>query len=307
MPVIDINDVYQMTNPGAHIDGTELSAANSNLLVNPYFVNSIVINQRGFSATTSVGYTVDMWYKSNIYGTLSLVGNGLQVTGDSSNPSALSQYIPDAAFRRLLGKALTASVQYQSGTVESVTFTMPNSFPTETTSFGSGNLTNCILDVIWRPSGVVEFRIRTYANTTITYRAAKLEIGFVSTLSNDVRINRAEEWAKCRYYFQRITRSSSGTTLSRIGICQNATTATFPNVTNGFPMNGTPSISYTGSLNVWYGDGSTASVTALSLLANAVGDYHIIATSSGMTRGNACMLQITSGAYIDINAQPAIS
>lgn len=280
--------------------------SNPNLLVNPYFVSSVVVNQRSFSSASTVGYTVDMWYKGNIYGTVSLVGSGLTVAGDTTNYSILSQYIPDAAISRLGAKTMTASVQYASGTVESFSFTLPSPWPTTQTSLGSANLTNCILDIIWRTAGVVDFRIRTNPGVTVTYRAAKLEIGDTSTLANDIRINRSEEWEKCRFYFRRLFRLSSGSSITRLGIVQNATTAVFPNITDGEIMNGTPSVSFSGTVSVWYGDASTSSITAFSITSNGGGEYYLNATSSGLTRGNACVLFLGSSAYIDLDSQPTI-
>lgn len=286
--------------------GVNSVISNPNLLVNPYFVSSVVVNQRSFSSASAVGYTVDMWYKGNIYGTVSLVASGLTVAGDASNYSILSQYIPDAAFSRLGAKTLTASVQYANGTVESFSFTLPSPWPTTQTSLGSANLTNCIVDIIWRTTGVLDFRIRTNPGVTVTYRAVKLELGDTSTLANDIRINRSEEWEKCRFYFRRLFRLSSGSSITRLGIVQNATTAVFPNITDGEIMNGTPSVSFSGTANVWYGDGSTSAITALSIVSNGGGEYYLNATSSGLTRGNACVLFLGSAAYIDLNAQPTI-
>lgn len=297
----DAEKAQAQTNIGAG------GVCNPNLLINPYFVGGIVINQRGGSSWSSGGYMIDMWYKSNTYGTISSTSNGLQVVSDDSNTTNMNQYLPDTAFRRLLNKTITLSVQYQSGTVESYTFTMPSTFPTETTNLGGGNLTNCIVDLIWRDAGYMDFRIRTLANVTVTYRAAKLEVGPVSTLGNETRIDRSEEWRKCVYYFRRITRSSSGTSLCRLGTAQSTTLATIPNITDSLPMSKTPTASMTGEVRFWYGDGTTAAVTAVSAITNAVGDYHLQVTASGLTRGTVGMLQLVTGAYIDLDAQPISS
>ena len=299
----DAQKAQARTNIGASSSTT----VNPNLLINPYFISGIVINQRGFSSmANATGYTVDMWYKANVYGTLSTSVSGLTVTNASTNYSIMSQYLPDPAFIRLAGKTMTASVQYASGTVESFTFTVPSPFPSTTTGLGSANLTNCILDVIWRDSGVIDFRIRTNPSTTVTYRAAKLEFGNMCTLGDDVRIDRSEEWDKCRYYFRRIPRASSGASIARLGIAQNSTTAVFPNITDGGAMYTTPTATFSGTISAWYGDGSTSSITAFSTVSNGVGEYFLNATTTGLTRGQSCAIFLGSGAYIDLSALPSI-
>lgn len=280
---------------------------NPNLLVNGCFVGGIVINQRAFSGSTTASgaYIVDMWKKGSANGTIGLTSSGITLTGSGTASAILQQKMPDTIFQRKLGQPLTASYLTTGGLVRSATFVLPTSVPT-----GSNLLMlNKVFDdasitVTWVVSdNTILFRVISLVDGSVVLRQCKLETGTVSTIKNDIVVNRATEWDRCRFYYIRIGRVSSTTGFSRIGIAQNGTTAQFPNISNGRAMFKVPTVTITGTVNVW--NSANIAITSASASSAFVGDYTLTATvASGLTAGQCVCLNAASGAYLELNAQP---
>lgn len=282
--------------------------SNPNLFINPWFPSAMCINQRGFSSATSIGWTVDMWHKATNNGTVTWSSGGLTLTTtDGTNYADIRQYLPDTVFKLKTGRTYTLSYMTSGRYIQSVSFTMPNTWPTENTVI----LSNTVLDYLMMAASIrpanntLLFQFRAKAATSdhpsVTLRALKLEEGSVSTLAYDNPVNREEEWRKCRYFYRRLLRNSS---FARIGVAQNSTTADFPNITDGQAMFKTPTVTMTGTTNVW--NGVNSAVTALSVSASTIGDMTLVATTTGLTAGQALLLNPASGAYIEFDAQPTI-
>ena len=275
---------------------------NQNLLVNPCFIGGLVVNQRGFTGSqTAVGYTVDMWSKGVLAGTVSITSSGITLTGDSNSGAVLQQLIPDTIFRRKLGQPFTVSYLTTSGLVRSVVITMPESVPSDDETIVHKYFDDGVINVTWVvASSAIRVRFISLTSGSLVLRQVKFEAGTNSTIKDDIPTTNAEEFRKCRFYFRRIQRTDSSN-LAKQGIAQNATTATFLNITDGEPMFKTPTVTFSGSISTWP---PTTSISALAIGSTVQGDYRLNATTSGLTAGNACALYMASGAYIDLNAQP---
>ena len=298
MPLIDISDTYQMTNVGAHIDATEVSATHPNLLDNWWFGTG-VINQRGAtsgSAQPSRYNIFDRWLTSygSAAGTFSIASDGITLTAASGTHINIQQRI--ANYSPLVGKTLTASVLLSDGTILNGTKAFTGS---GTVSFYSANNIQITLSA----SGY--FTIYVTSGQTKTLKAAKLEVGSVSTLANDAPPNPAEELAKCQRYFQRIKIiGSSVTSPFAFGWSQSATSlrAFLPVPVT---MRSTPSISVNlGDATVTIaGNGTTHTISAWDIQNIYTHGVILMLTTSGLTANNIyCVYQNSTAFYIDLSA-----
>jgi hypothetical protein len=200
----DPNDTYQpyaMTNQ--QITPYVQTISNRNLLDNPWFT----INQRNLTtySTPSSGkrFTVDRWAE-NYHATVVKNTNGITITSDSSGDNGdLGQTI-DGLYSYLVGKLVTASVMLQNGKIYSksdvlnanlvgaIRFDLENGFKCDVNT----NSSNSSL-------GFYIYSGSDNADASISVRAVKLELGGVSTLTNDTMPNEAQELAKCMRYFER--------------------------------------------------------------------------------------------------------
>lgn len=166
-----------------NIDDNFSGQSNENLLINPFFT----INQRGVTSGTfasSGAYHMDRWYGGvTAYGNLctwSLTSSGLTLdnSGGATNPR-LAQPFPslDAT------KIYTVSVLFSDGTIESMSGKPTLTF---TTTKGIKIVFYAFQFEIWATSSAV------------TIRAAKLELGSVSTLANDVEPDKTLETLACQ-------------------------------------------------------------------------------------------------------------
>lgn len=176
---------------------------NKNLLDNWYFVgggsqqggNQLPINQRGQTSYSDVGYSIDRWWKTNSYGTLTLNANYITfVNNDSSNTSSLYQYIktiPANTTVTLSAKVSNGQVVFgfwddTEETYYTRTFTVGSSW--EIVSFPRTITHSCS-----------RIMLRTLAGKSIQIESVKLEYGGVSTLSSDITPVYSDELARCIY------------------------------------------------------------------------------------------------------------
>ena len=199
MPLIDASQTYQMTNPGAHIDATEVSAVHPNLLDNAYFVGggsqlggeTFPINQRGQTSYTSGGTGIDRWC------TDLPSGNGVTLTASGVTLDSGVYWGQHRVAKDLAGETLTLSVMLADGTIYSGTAVYNHEVGVGYTFFGNGLMACYALRL--GSSDVAQFEISTY--TAITVKAVKLEKGTVSTLANDTIPSFVEELRKCQRFF----------------------------------------------------------------------------------------------------------
>lgn len=200
MPLIDMSEIFQMTNVGDHIDGTDVYQSNRNLLDNAYFVGGgsqlgdggFPINQRGQTSYAG-GYGIDRW-RCWQESTVTLTAAGLTfATG--ANADGLFQYFTKGKFESLYGETVTASLLLTDGTLYTATGTA--SADCWISKSFSGGYFGYICN-----GTEANFRISLNANQSKSIKACKLEKGTVSTLANDVPPDFGEELRKCQRYLR---------------------------------------------------------------------------------------------------------
>lgn len=193
MPLIDASQTYQMTNVGDHINATDVYNTNPNLIMNPFFT----VNQRGVSGAVAGGqYGPDRWSLNASSSVSANMGTGY-ITLPSGGYEVI-QTIEDLS--STYGKQVTYSVLDDTGEIRSATITMPTTPAVQNyinTTINGVRLRLRYLNPNWR----VFMDAQDGAAHTI--KAAKLEIGSVSTLANDAAPDYGTELAKCQRYFVR--------------------------------------------------------------------------------------------------------
>lgn len=270
--------------------------SNPNLLDNPWFT----INQRGQSTYTANGYTADRWKISG--GSLALNNNGVTFTTNSQYVM-LEQYLPSDIFE--VGKEYTISYKKTDGTYYAKTFTYANS-----TSWATiwDNDINGWYSTYRTVNGVVELVVldsRGSAETSVSIRAIKLELGSVSTLAMDTAPNYATELLKCQRYFQRHIQNSN---ISLIGYA-------LPNLSGNLlttsvrlfvPMRTIPTVSVSAVTDFYYGNHTsyTSMTDQPTSITRNGGTYQDISIAfGGMTGLTVGQLYALAGkGYIDFIA-----
>lgn len=220
MAIINVDDAYILNETGAQVDKTtgipfknesltEAEAAqaraniraggsNRNLLDNAYFVGGgsqlgdgvFPINQRGLTSYTNTTYLVDRWRMGANTSTVTLTASGLTfATG--ANADGLFQYFPQGKIESLYGLTVTASLLLTDGTLYTATG-VADAACWITTDINGG--------YFGYTNGYI--RLNLDANKSISIKAAKLEVGTVSTLANDPPPDFGEELRKCQRYLR---------------------------------------------------------------------------------------------------------
>lgn len=322
MPTININDAYILDETGAEVDkvtglftkdenatsgekqmarlNIAAGGTNPNLLDNPFFT----INQRSFttSSATNGVRCVDRWFINNGGGTggsTTLNSNGTMTITSGTAAQTFQQTI-EIVPTALVGKSMTVSLMQADGTIEYKSFVVPaqNSAEQE-----MGRLTSTKYRVFayLRPTGnnTLVVQLQVFAGQTIQVRAAKLELGTVSTLANDSPPDYATELLKCMRYFIRLTGYNNENFGFGYAI---AGTIGVIHLPIPVPMRTTPTVSTNGSFNL-IGAGAAKTVTAIGTPANGINGIQVQATSSSLTTNQPYMLvSAANGTYIDISA-----
>lgn len=323
MPNINIDDAYILGETGAQVDkvtglftkdeGTTsgekafaqlnigTAGSNRNLLDNPFFT----VNQRGFTSSTGVNniYSVDRWYIARGTGTISKTNNGITIDGTSASRETTFQQMID--FDDLTGRTVTLSVN-DGGTIRQITGTVP-ARTTSNNIFIRFTLRDGVSAFLYAmaTSSAYAYMLQLQVNAgyTLDLRAAKLEIGSVSTLANDAPPDYGEELAKCQRYFWRLDGAGN---YSAYGLAV-APTTTSANlfVTTPVQMRATPTVTYSGTfqLRVYDSAGDTRGITAISVDTIASNVIKLNITAASLTVGWVMQLR-NAGAtgYIDFSA-----
>lgn len=271
----------------------ELYAAmpyNPNLLDNWYFVRAV--NQRGQTNYTA-GYTIDRWrtYTESASVTVSS-GTGVTVTLPQTT-SYFSQLLENPQDYR--GKTLAASVQGSGNIVVIVTARKGDQYTTVCTGSGSSGFVTATGTVPNEAYDELRFNIGTgTAGQAIQLKAAKLELGSVSTLKDSPPPHYADQLSRCQRYQLsllsdqvRATVTSTNTILFTVPTP--VTMRTIPTITaNNFsvrnPQNGTTESGFAFSIS---------SVRSNSIGLNAVKTAHGLTDASlnaGTSGGNFTLL-----------------
>lgn len=248
---------------------------NENLLDNWYFVGGgsqqgggqFPINQRGQTEYTGVGYTVDRW-KSNTSSTLaSVVPDGISIS--VNNLPINTQWILNQlleSYSSLAGKTVTVSLALRvtSGSVNV-------RFYDGTEAYISRNATSSDLSVISAsgtvsnsPTQMAVIVLNQTENADFTLVAAKLELGYLSTLArlvdgqwvlNDPPPNFQQELAKCRRYLYVLSAYNTYSTFA-MGFNRSPTQAEIF-IPWQSEMRIYPTLTYTGNINIYDVPGGT--------------------------------------------------
>lgn len=284
---------------GSHNFST--AGSNRNLLDNPWFT----VRQRGdgpFGA--GAGYTVDRWTKF-YNGIITGTDDGVSIAPNTTSGwIEFAQYLPADVGAALEGKTVTLSALLQDGTLYSKSGVCAAKPSSGTTNFITVSMPNSMGFVAGRRNdGVlrVEFTYgQAYSQDPLNVRAAKLELGSVSTIANDVPPDYGEELAKCQRYFIRL----KGEPLATGYLSTNMQYA-YMLIPTSRPMRTTPSVSYSGSFSIRIYN-STKTATAMNaasplFTAGGVG-LRITLDSAASAYGPCAMFAGSTSDYIDLSA-----
>lgn len=182
-----------------------------NLLDNWDFTNPV--NQRGKSTYADEGYTIDRWRK--IGGTVSINNNRLNLSGAHSSKSYIAdirQLLDSDTISAIAGKTVTLSVDCAVNSLDgefyiSLANDTKKEYPASvfTSSFSRKIISYTqSIPSNWGAADSVRFTIGTNGTkVNADIYSAKLELGEVSTLKNDVLgVNYTKELLKSqRYYY----------------------------------------------------------------------------------------------------------
>lgn len=271
-------------------DALKGKISHENLLINPFFT----INQRGqasYTSDTSVKHTVDAWSTTAATGnTVTVTSNGVTVSNSAAARRGFQQLNIKSD---IVGKTVTLSIKIYNGPIYKGTGVAPTVGNQINFDFG----TNSTLRLENTANGFV-FALVIGSNESFDFRAAKLELGSVSTLANDVEPNDAEELLKCQRSFIRFGARSSSSFLAVL----TATSSTTALGVLPLPadMSGTMHLTYAGTFTL-VDSGTDISVTGIAI-RNACTNLQglQVTVSGGLTAGHAVLMYADSGSYIDI-------
>lgn len=292
---------YSMTNK--QITPYVQAISNPNLFDNPWFT----VNQRGITNdwTTQFAYGVDRWRKqTSANNTLQITDNGISATTNST--IGIYQVFKQADVKDLYGRILTFSVMYGDGTIESGSGLLPldHYLPSSTKQkqFLS-NTTKCnYVQTESYSNGNLNIVVNTKAGTTI--KAAKLELGSVSTLAMDTAPNYQQELAKCQRYFVRYKPANAFAWIG-FGVGQNSATDLQAMMDIPVPMRVKPSISFN-NIRLW-NHSYAADVSSINVSEQCQNKLYLYITPDSSTAIPAAApvviwLNHNYGDYIDISA-----
>lgn len=270
------------------IGGNSQNVSNKNLFYNPWFT----INQRNQSIFESspgtMHYCVDMWKTDG------------EITINTDKTLTITKLNDGTYFEQILdfyddmdGITYTLSFVDGSDALHSHTF------------IANTSATQVIYeDTHYKVSFAHGDRgITFYFKETVTIKAMKLEVGSVSTLSNDSAPNDAEELLRCQHYLYRImsTHASSGI----IAVFRaNSTTqarATIPTPT--WMRGDSIAMRYDGVTVFELGTGTTVPIT--NIVANGGGSSHLTLIMLGnftQQKTYSLLFNTTSG-YLEFSAE----
>lgn len=171
------------------------TVSNPNLLHNWDFRNPV--NQRTVASWSS-GYGLDRWVYQSVTDGNIVVNNGY-ITVHGTNSDGFFQLLP---FEHLIaGETYTISILLLDGTIKSVTVTAPQD-ATGVSMVAFDPIWSCGIRHNENSSSWIVYTAVTFAGTpqTLDIKAAKLELGSVSTLANDPPADYGEQLALCQRY-----------------------------------------------------------------------------------------------------------
>lgn len=173
------------------------SARNKNILQNWDFRNPV--NQRGFTSTTTAGYTIDRWRAVAAGHTVELTPNGIKLTASSGAGlnNCFAQYIEN--YENFEGKTLTLSVHIVENTLTQGCCLRWNATAgSRITGTGLFSFTFTLPALTELIVGILFWDRNTDSGKHVVIDKMKLEIGSVSTLANDPPADYQEQLSLCK-------------------------------------------------------------------------------------------------------------
>ena len=274
---------------------------NPNLLDNPWFQ----INQRGESSYVGAVYGVDRWISRSSTITVAVNSDSsitVKNTGDST--AYFAQYLEDGALPA--GKyTLSVNVLKATGTPNSngnygSAYLAYGSEPSFSSYVGITSSGAKIYSITLNPPDkVVRIQFAITAGCSITLKAVKLEIGFVSTLANDAAPNYVVELAKCQRYYFRI--GGKAIYANIVGVAASSTTVNFIIPTPvSLRTSGTADITYGGNLFAALSASASDKFSITGFTWNGVqqNGFWVTATTSGVKKGSAYYLRLEGSSSV---------
>lgn len=293
---------------GATGQGSAVRISNRNLLDNWYFASPV--NQRGQTSYSAYSYAFDRWLlapmsSSNTGYSVSLTDEGVDLIS-AMDYVFLWQRMEHELLNCLRGRVLTLSA-IAGDVLYSAVFTVPATAVTSQTVLTNTSIVNGALqalEVYAAGGNSLRIQLRADIGKTVRWKAAKLELGSVSTLAhqengawvlNDPPPDYAEELAKCQRY--QYVPASPVSKQFPIGYGYGGgTTSVRILVPTPCPLRATPSIVYlAGALNNFtlYGGGAAIAPTSIQEISVCGAGVHIIFNVSGGVANEAYVLRTT--------------
>lgn len=276
------------------------NVSNKNLLDNAWFT----VNQRGQSSYTGLGYTYDRWYHSSSDCVTARSNGVITLSHSTADWGVLIQRVEDDVISSLRGKDLTLSIMMANGEIKSITKQFPSSNPSQSEDYYNLQISDDALLLFRYDIGGfwdVRVALTPTANTSVSFKAVKLELGSVSTLAMDTAPNYATELLKCqRYYYQCGT--STGNFYHGIAQAVSQTQAVF-NMICPSPFRAGPTITLTQVKLTKDGNATAATSTSASIYRTAPNSNNMQITfiTSGLTVGDNYLVR-TESAVIELSA-----
>lgn len=263
-----------------------------------------LVNQRGQSSySTAYAYTIDRWKNANS-GILTINSGYVRLQADALN-SYITQFIENYA--SLAGLTLTATVLAKKPAGNNITIRLYDGVTYSSAvvvATGDWQYVAVTKTMSAAPS-ICEMLI--YADNIsgtgyIDLKAAKLELGSVSTLANDPPADLGEQLPLCQRHCIRLSGQYRHV---GIGIAVNTTLAFFQ-IPIPVSLRATPTVGYSGlylaSANHSGGSSiAVASFSDINLNQNMISGN--INVASGLTSGETVILQIRdSSGYVELSA-----
>ena len=197
--------------------------SNPNLLDNPWFT----VNQRGestYASATANRFCLDRWKFTSPLNVVVNSDTTITVSNTISDSSWFGQQFVLQERGLNEGTVVTQSIMLSDGTIYSFTAPIPNGVNSVDKNIQENGIEKIRIQQL--NGGIYHAVIFINANSSVTIRAIKLELGSVSTLAHDTAPNYAEELLECQRYFYRLGGSSSpGYTPIGSGFIKNANRA----------------------------------------------------------------------------------
>lgn len=276
---------------------------NPNIAINPNFR----VNQRGLSAYSAGGYTVDCWKSTRISVAVNDSSITLNASGVSSSAAGEFLEFLEIPYDQLAGKKITVSADF-NGTVVSASGTVPVTKPTATTKIAYAVSGAWQFGLSWAASGRFYLRYVTTAAGTLDTSFCKLEIGGLATPFSPPIY--ADELARCQRYFVRIKNSTDKFVFFGTGYAYSATKG-YATIPLAVPMRSPEACTLTLSGSLYAANAANigakaAEVTDASDVEMAEGCIaaSLNFTSAAMTANAPIMLQFRDEtSYIDISSE----